>query len=924
MDYKATLNLPKTDFPMRAALSEREPAFLEEWDKKGIYRKILEKSEGRPKYILHDGPPYANGHIHIGTALNKILKDFIIKARFMSGHNSRYVPGWDCHGLPIENEVDKQLKKKKETMNIIEVRRRCRAFAEKFLDIQRGEFKRLGILGLWEDPYITMDYGYESTIAREFGKFVEKGSVYKGKKPVHWCYHCKTALAEAEVEYEDHASPSIYVKFAAVSDFGDRLDFLKGKKVSVVIWTTTPWTIPANLGIAFHPDFDYVAVEVGDEVLILAESLLETCMKKFGFSSYQVLGRFKGASVEHLKCRHPLIDRESLLVLADYVTLDAGTGCVHTAPGHGKEDYETGLSYGLDIYTPVDDDGNFTDDVRFFAGRFVFDANEAVSEKLREAGSLLKAEEMEHSYPHCWRCKNPIIFRATEQWFISMEANDLRKKALEAIERVEWTPVWGKDRIYGMIENRPDWCISRQRAWGVPIVIFYCESCDHALADRRVIDHVADQFATEGADVWFARSAEELLPNGTVCPKCGGNRFRKETDILDVWFDSGVSYAAVCEKRPDLKAPPDMYLEGSDQHRGWFHSSLLASVGTRGIAPYHEVLTHGFVVDGKGEKMSKSKGNVVTPDQVIQRYGAEILRLWVAAEDYRDDIKISEEILKRLTEAYRKIRNTCRYILGNLYDFDPSRDGTVYENLSEIDRWALHRLQKTIARIRKAYERFEFHTVFHTLNNFCSVDLSAFYLDVLKDRVYTVPADSPVRRSAQTVMYEIVSSLIRLMAPVLSFTAEEIWKYLPGDPDRDESVHLADFPSVNPDHIDDDLAEKWERILQAREQVSKAMEEARNDKVIGHPLDARVEIDASPDMMVLLTSLSDWLKSVFIVSQVVLKENPEVKGIQVKIGRADGSKCQRCWNYDISVGTDKTHPSLCARCLTAIGPTSGS
>ncbi len=921
MDYKATLNLPRTDFPMRAALSEREPTFLKEWDEKEIYRKIFEKSEGRPKYILHDGPPYANGHIHIGTALNKILKDFIVKARTMSGYNSRYVPGWDCHGLPIENEVDKQLKKKKETMSIIEVRRRCRAFAEKFLDIQRGEFKRLGVLGLWEDPYITMDYDYEATIAREFGKFVEKGSVYKGKKPIHWCYHCKTALAEAEVEYEEHTSPSIYVKFPAASDFGERLDFLKGKKVSVVIWTTTPWTIPANLAIAFHPDFDYVAVDVGGEVLILAEALLETCMKKFGFSSYQVLGRFKGGSLEHLKCRHPLIDRESLLVLADYVTLDAGTGCVHTAPGHGKEDYETGLSYGLDIYTPVDDDGNFTDEVRFFAGQFVFDANEAINEKLREAGSLLKKEEMEHTYPHCWRCKNPIIFRATEQWFISMEANDLRKKALEAIERVEWTPVWGRDRIYGMIENRPDWCISRQRAWGVPIVIFYCESCDHALADKRVIDHVADQFATEGADVWFARSAEELLPHGTVCPKCGGKRFRKETDILDVWFDSGVSYAAVCEKRKDLKAPPDMYLEGSDQHRGWFHSSLLASVGTRGIAPYHAVLTHGFVVDGKGEKMSKSKGNVVTPDQVIRRYGAEILRLWVAAEDYRDDIKISEEILKRLTEAYRKIRNTCRYILGNLYDFDPSRDGAVYENLSEIDRWALHRLQKTIARIRRAYERFEFHTVFHTLNNFCSVDLSAFYLDVLKDRVYTLPAVSPERRSAQTVMYEIVVALTRLMAPVLSFTAEEIWKHLPRIPEREESVHLADFPSVNPDHIDEDLADKWERILQAREQVSKAMEEARNEKVIGHPLDARVEIDASPEMMALLTSLSDWLKSVFIVSQVVLRENPEIKGIQVKIARAEGSKCERCWNYDVSVGNDETHPSLCTRCLTAIGPT---
>ena len=919
MDYKATLNLPRTDFPMKANLSQREPAFLDGWDREGIYRKILEKSEGRPKYILHDGPPYANGHIHIGTALNKILKDFIVKSKFMSGYNSHYVPGWDCHGLPIENEVDKELGQKRGSMTIPEVRRQCRRFAEEFLNIQREEFKRLGVLGRWDDPYLTMSYDYEATIAREFGKFVGKGSVYKGKKPIHWCYHCKTALAEAEVEYEDHSSPSIYVRFPALSDFGERLAFLKGRKVSVVIWTTTPWTIPANLAIAFHPEFDYVAVDVGDEVLILAEALLQACMEKFGFSTYKVLGRFKGRLVENLKCRHPYIDREVLLVLADYVTLDTGTGCVHTAPGHGKEDYETGLAYGLEIYTPVDDDGNFTDDVQFFAGQFVFDANEAVNEKLREVGALLSREEMAHSYPHCWRCKNPIIFRATEQWFISMEKNGLRKKALEAIEKVEWTPFWGKDRIYGMIQNRPDWCISRQRAWGVPIIIFYCESCDHVLADEKVINHVADLFEREGADVWFEKTSEELLPRTTVCPGCGGKDFRRETDILDVWFDSGVSYAAVCEKRKELKAPPDMYLEGSDQHRGWFHSSLLASVGTRGIAPYHAVLTHGFVVDGKGEKMSKSKGNVITPDLVIQRHGAEILRLWVAAEDYRDDIKISDEILKRLTEAYRKIRNTCRYILGNLYDFDPSRDTVAHASLVELDRWALHRLQKTISRILRAYERFEFHTVFHTLNNFCSVDLSAFYLDVLKDRVYTGRAASLERRSAQTAMYEIVVALTGLMAPVLSFTAEEIWNHLPADAGREESVHLTVFPSIDEDHLDEDLAEKWERVLQVRDRVSKALEEARNGKIIGHPLDARVEIEASPEMMALLEPLSKDLKSVFIVSQVFLRKDPAIRGIDVKVGRAEGSKCERCWNYDVSVGKDETHPSLCRRCLAAIG-----
>ncbi|NIO03561.1 MAG: isoleucine--tRNA ligase [Proteobacteria bacterium] len=919
MDYKATLNLPRTDFPMKAALSQREPEFLHKWDHQGIYRKILQRSSGRPKYILHDGPPYANGHIHIGTALNKILKDFVVKSKFMTGFNSHYVPGWDCHGLPIENEVDKELGSKRGGMTVIEVRQRSREFAEKFLNIQREEFKRLGVLGQWELPYLTMSYDYEATIAREFGKFVGKGSVYKGKKPIHWCYHCKTALAEAEVEYEDRTSPSIYVKFPALSDFGERFEFLKGKKISVVIWTTTPWTIPANLAIAFHPEFDYVAVDVGDEVLILAESLLESCMREFGFSKYEVLGRFEGKSVENLKCRHPLVDRESLLVLADYVTLDAGTGCVHTAPGHGKEDYETGLVYGLEIYTPVDDDGNFTDDVQLFRGKFVFDANEAVTEKLHDVGALLKKGEMGHAYPHCWRCKNPIIFRATEQWFISMEKNDLRRKALEEIEKVEWTPAWGKDRIYGMIQNRPDWCISRQRAWGVPITIFYCVSCNETLADENLIDYVADQFEKEGADAWFTRTSEELLPSGTVCPACGNKAFRKENDILDVWFDSGVSYAAVCEKREDLKAPPDLYLEGSDQHRGWFHSSLLASVGTREIAPYHEVLTHGFVVDGKGEKMSKSKGNVITPDSVIERYGAEILRLWVAAEDYRDDIKISEEILKRLTEAYRKIRNTCRYILGNLYDFDPAKDAVVYERLSELDRWALHRLQKTIGRILSAYERFEFHIVFHTLNNFCSVDLSAFYLDILKDRVYTSRAASLERRSAQTAMNEILLALTKLMAPVLSFTAEEIWQHLPPRKGREESVHLTRFPSMNEAYLDGDLAEKWERIFGVRERVSKALEEARNEKVIGHPLDARVEIVASPEMMELLEPLSKELKSVFIVSEVRLKRDSEIKGIQVQVRRAEGNKCERCWNYDTYVGKDKAHPSLCRRCLAAIG-----
>ncbi|MGB9698399.1 MAG: isoleucine--tRNA ligase [Thermodesulfobacteriota bacterium] len=932
MDYKDTLNLPKTTFPMKANLPQREPEILKKWEESNLYLQIRNISKDRPKYILHDGPPYANGHIHIGTALNKILKDLIVKSKNMSGFNAEYVPGWDCHGLPIEHEVDKNLGTNKSTYSVSEKRKLCREFATKFLNIQREEFKRLGVLGEWDNPYLTMSFDYEATIAREFGKFVGNGSVYRGKKPVYWCATCETALAEAEVEYEDHESPSITVKFPALSDFGEKFPSLKNKRVYVLIWTTTPWTIPANLAIAFHPDYTYVAAETDGEVWILAESLLAQVMSQAGKKNYSVLEKFPGKEVAGLKCRHPFLNRESLLILANYITLDTGTGCVHTAPGHGQEDYESGLEYNIPIYSPVDDQGRFTPDVEFFAGQYVFAANDGVIKKLAEVGSLVHAEKYRHQYPNCWRCKNPIIFRATEQWFISMDKNGLRKKALEAIDQVIWIPRWGRDRIYGMIQNRPDWCISRQRAWGVPIIAFTCEQCGHVLVEESLINYVSNFFEKEGADVWFIRPVEDLIPPGTECPQCQGKKFRKETDILDVWFDSGVSYAAVCEKRPNLHSPADMYLEGSDQHRGWFHSSLLAAVGTRGHAPYRSVLTHGFVVDGEGRKMSKSLGNVIAPDEVINRYGAEILRLWVAAEDYRDDIRISEEILSRLSEAYRRIRNTCRFLLGNLYDFDPAQDAVGQEQMLEIDRWIMLRLQKLISRVREAYANFEFHIVFHALHNFCIVDLSALYLDILKDRLYVSAPSSVPRRAAQTAIYKILDALVRMMAPILSFTAEEVWQLLPDAQARAESVHLTTLPEVEDIYLDQDLEKRWHLLLQVRGEVSKALEIARKNKLIGNSLEAAVTLHAPADLLTFLKGHASQLKDLFIVSQVAISDPPisgtfvsqEIAGLNILVEKAAGKKCERCWVYDPDTGKGPKFASVCPRCHAILEIISGS
>jgi isoleucyl-tRNA synthetase len=723
----------------------------------------------------------------------------------------------------------------------------------------------------------------------------------------------------------DHTTPSIYVKFPLISDITARLPKLAGEKVSVVIWTTTPWTIPANLAIAFHEEFLYVAVKVKGEVLILAKDLLDYCLDAFGFSRepYEILDEFPGAVMEGLKCRHPLIDRETLLILAPFVTLDAGSGCVHIAPGHGQEDYEIGMKYGLDNYAPVDDDGKFTKDVKDFAGRFVFDANDAINAKLNEVGALLGQVAIQHTYPHCWRCKQPIIFRSTEQWFISMEKNDLRKKALAAIDGVTWIPAWGRDRIYGMVENRPDWCISRQRLWGVPITMFYCKECDRELMTPEILDHVVGLVREHGADIWFEREANDLLPPGTRCPKCGGKEFKKETNILDVWFDSGVSHAAVLENRPDLTSPADMYLEGNDQHRGWFHSSLLESVGTRGRAPYRNVLTHGFVVDGEGKKMSKSVGNVIDSQTIIDEYGAEILRLWVAAEDYTEDIRISEEILKRLVEAYRRIRNTSRFILGNIYDFNPATDTVPYAEMAEMDRWILHRLQEVVRRVREAYELCQFHVVYYTLYNFCTVDLSALYLDVLKDRLYTSKAASPARRSAQTAMKALLEAMVQLLAPILTFTAEEVWQALPAYPGKAESVHVTQFPEVNEQYLQSDLAERWKTLIAVKGEVSKAIETARQNKVLGHSLDAAVVIAAPENLRTILDQHREDLRTLLIVSDVRFADeqvigdayrSTEIAGLAVSVGRAKGEKCHRCWIYSETIGSSAEHPTICARC----------
>ena len=928
MDYRDTLNLPETSFNMKANLAQKEPQVLKRWDKEDLYRQIQEKASGKPLFILHDGPPYANGNIHLGTAFNKILKDIILRSKRMAGCNAPYVPGWDCHGLPIEHNVDKELGAKKDSIPKLSKRAACRKYANKWIKTQREQFKRLGVLGDWDKPYLTIDYGYEAAIAREFNSFLLSGAVIRNRKPVYWCSTCTTALAEAEVEYADHTSPSIYVKFPLVEDCSDIHPVLTGNKIFFVIWTTTPWTLPANLAIALNPDFIYAAVLVSGEIWVIAKELVAAVMNAAGITDFAVVGTFSAAPLEHRRCRHPFMERDSLLVLADYVTVDAGTGCVHTAPGHGADDYQTGLRYGLEILSPVDDRGIYTREAGKYAGQKIPQVNATIIADLSAAGYLVGQASINHSYPHCWRCKEPVMYRATPQWFISMENNELRKKSLAAINTVQWTPSWGMQRIYSMIEQRPDWCLSRQRSWGVPLTVISCRTCGEIVKSPEVVDTIDRLFLKEGADAWFSHDVGDFLGGDYRCKACGGQDFIKEEDILDVWFDSGVSHAAVLEKNPELRSPADLYLEGSDQHRGWFHSSLLASVGNRGRAPFKGVLTHGYVVDGQGRKMSKSVGNVVAPGEVIEKFGAEILRLWVASEDYRDDVKVSDEILRQVADAYRKIRNTIRYLLSNLNDFDPAQHCLGFAELPEIDRWALTKFEELQEKIKQSYERFEFHAIYHGLNYFCGTTLSAFYLDILKDRLYASAGASPVRRAAQTALFHIADGLLRLMSPILCFTASEAWNVLyrlgeNGPIDRE--IHFAEFSPTRDLVCDTATMEKWSQLIKVRSEVTKALELARREKVIGHPLEAEVALSADGKLMEFLNPSWETLREISIVSELTrLKhedktegirfESEEIPGLTVQVLPAKGEKCERCWMRATSVGSHPLHPTLCLRC----------
>ncbi len=931
MDYRATLNLPQTAFGMKANLTQREPLYLQRWEKEDLYAQIQQWSHDKPLYVLHDGPPYANGHIHLGTAFNKILKDIILKSKRMAGFNAPYIPGWDCHGLPIEHNVDLELGEKKKTIPKLSKRGACRKYAEKWIKTQKAEFKRLGVLGDWEKPYLTMEYAYEAAIAREFNRFLHSGSVIRNKKPVYWCSTCTTALAEAEVEYHDHRSPSIYVKFPVLADFSDISPALAGDRVFIVIWTTTPWTLPANLAVAFHPDCVYAAVAVGEETWIMAEDLVRPVMSETGTKVYQIRGTFSARDLENRHCRHPFMNRDSLLVLADYVTTDAGTGCVHTAPGHGADDYLTGLRYGLDILSPVDSEGVYTSEAGPYAGQQVPVVNKVINRDLADSGLLIHQSDINHSYPHCWRCKKPVMYRATPQWFISMEINDLRVQALENIKKVEWTPAWGMQRIYAMIEGRPDWCLSRQRSWGSPITIISCTSCGEIVKSEALVAKIDELFRKEGADAWFRHDVGVFLEPGTICSSCGSTEFVKEEDILDVWFDSGVSHAAVCEEHPDLRSPADLYLEGSDQHRGWFNSALLTSVGTRGRAPFLGVLTHGYVVDGQGKKMSKSVGNVVAPGEVIDKYGAEILRLWVSSEDYRDDVKVSDEILRQISDAYRKIRNTIRYMLGNLGDFDPDRHGVARPELPELDRWALARYEELKAKVIQAYERYEFHAIYQALNYFCGTTMSAFYLDILKDRLYVSGTNSLPRRAAQTALFEILDGMLRLMMPILSFTAAEAWDSLHGLAENaplTEGIFFAEFPELSKQEIDQEAENRWNRLVRLRSEITKALEIARQNKIIGHPLEAEVRLQAEGELADFLDREWHTIKEIAIISELTKEEagtmiedafiSEEIEGLAIRVLPAPGKKCERCWSRSTTVGESAQHPLVCDRCAAIV------
>ena len=987
LELKKTVNLPKTGFAQKANLGQSEPARLKKWAEMDLYALIRRSREGRERFVLHDGPPYANSDIHLGTALNKILKDMVVKTRTMMGYDAPYVPGYDCHGLPIEQFVERSLTskgKKREDMPVVSFRRACREHAANALKSQTRDFQRLGVTGLWEDPYLTMSNHYEAETARLFGRFVERGYVYKGARPVYWCIHDQTALAEAEVEYREHSSPSVYVKFPldeATLDgkalkrelLGDEDD---PRQIFFLIWTTTPWTLPANLGIAVNPNFEYAAFEANGEIYVVADDLLETVSEKLGLEaepSSKVLARFPGSRLDRLEARHAWLDRPSLLMVGDHVTLGgeadgeteldvseardkkvtgkAGTGLVHTAPGHGHDDFVIGKAYGLDIYCPVDNAGRFTQEVEHFAGLSVFEANPQIVNFMRERGALLHSEEYGHRYPHCWRCKNPVIFRATPQWFISLdtpaedarefeqdddgrdrsnftedvmsEPASLRDGSLREVARVEWVPAWGEDRMRNMLKGRPDWCVSRQRVWGVPIPAFYCAGCQEAVADKGVIDHVADIFEKESADAWYTREAGGLLPEGFKCPGCGGTEFTKETDILDVWFDSGSSSVAVLEKYESLRWPADVYLEGGDQYRGWFNSSLMVGLAAHDRAPYKAVVTHGWVINVQGQKMSKSEGTGISPNEVVKDSGAEILRLWVASSDFQEDVRCSDEILQRASDAYRKMRNTARFALGNLDGFDPARDSVPLNEMHEIDRWALAELDQVTARVVAAYKAYEFHAAYHALYNFCTVTLSARYFDIIKDRLYTAAPRSEERRSAQTALNHIADALSRLLAPVLVFTSDEIWENLPevraGREGVPPSVHAAEFPVVVRAQGDEALLARWAELFAVRDVVLRALEEARIAKQIGSSLEAHVLLAAGRETFDLLEQYREELRYLFIVSRVSLALAAEGEGpLRVEVRRADGQKCERCWNYSEQVGQFTRYPTACERCVAAL------
>lgn len=919
-DYNSTLNLPKTDFPMRAGLPKSEPQFLEKWEKENLYEKVLEKNKNNHKYIVHDGPPYANGDIHMGHALNKILKEFVVRYKNMTGFFSPFVPGWDTHGLPTELKARaKAGVESAGEISTAELRDLCKEFVLNYVDDQRNQFKRLGILADWNNPYITLQKEYEAKQIEVFAEMADKGYIYRGLKPVYWCPDCQTALAEAEIEYSNDKCYSVYVKFALADDCG-KLSAMGAdvSKTYFVIWTTTTWTLPANVAICVGPKFNYALVKCGDEYYVMAEELCKGVMETAGIESYEVIGSIKGSELEFMKAQHPFLDRESLVILGDHVTLESGTGCVHTAPGHGVDDFEVCRKYKeLPIVVPVDKSGVLTAEAGIFEGLSVEKANKPIADYLKETGNLLATKKIEHQYPHCWRCKQPILFRATEQWFCSIDK--FKDKAVEEIKKVNWVPSWGEDRITSMVKERRDWCISRQRKWGVPIPIFFCKECGEPLIDKNLILKVADLFRKEGSNSWFTKSTEEILGNVPVCKKCSSHNFRKETDIMDVWFDSGTSHLSVCKQRPELKYPADLYLEGADQYRGWFQSSLLTAVAISGMAPYKNVVTHGWVVDGEGRKQSKSLGNGIEPQTVIDKYGADILRLWVSSADYHADMRISNEILKQLSESYRKIRNTARYILGNLYDFNPDKDMVRLNDILPFDKWAISKLNKVIAKVRKAYEEFEFYQVYHSIYNFCVVDMSNFYLDVLKDRLYVEKSDSLSRRAAQTTIYLILDSLVRLLCPILVFTTEEIWQCMPHRScDNKDAVLLNDMPNEHEINVDDEFNKTWDILGLIREDVKKVLEVARKDKVIGSSLEAKVIIYCNGAKYDLLASLKESLKEIFIVSAVEIEKSGEGKfagekntDITITVEKAAGEKCERCWSYSEDVSDNE---KICNRC----------